>query len=90
MACLHDSRRGHRILSRRPMRECRDLSRSTGQKSIDFYSPFWRRSGAKTNRKTKSLDLSSSRWLAYAAAGTATALASTHSAEAEIPLQRAY
>jgi hypothetical protein len=38
----------------------------------------------KKNHQAKSLNLPTSRWLAYAAAGTATALAGTHSAEAEI------
>ena len=38
----------------------------------------------KKNRTTESLNVSTSRWLAYAAAGAATALAGTQSAEAEI------
>jgi len=38
----------------------------------------------KGNRQSKPLNLSNSRWLAYAAAGAATSLGGTHSAEAEI------
>jgi len=38
----------------------------------------------KRNRQKKSLTVSSSRWLAYAAAGAASTLSGTHSAEAEI------
>jgi hypothetical protein len=38
----------------------------------------------KRNRQSKRLNLSNSRWLAYAAAGAATSLSGTHSAEAEI------
>jgi hypothetical protein len=38
----------------------------------------------KKNRQTKSLNLSNSRWLAYAAAGAATTLGGAQSAEAEI------
>jgi hypothetical protein len=66
------------------MRECRDLSCSTGQKVLTSIPIFDVIPALKTKRKTKSLNLSNSRWLAYAAAGAASTLGGAHSAEAEI------